>query len=255
MRRKKFLFASLAAVLIVILCAGAVSAATGTSTLKAVFKNIKIIVDGTEAKVADGEPEPFIVGNRVFVPLRMVGEALGANVHWDSAENKVIISTNAAEIEALQQQVIERQTRINELERQVTELKDQISSLQAELDKEKEKNKDSDLSDLKDKLLDKFGKLEDVKIRSLTLSGDKKKLTVKIKVDLGKDDDEWEELRDRDIKDWLEDFIQYIHDKLDEDCYVRGTIIDDDSGDKLVEFEKDGEDEDLEVDYFDEDYR
>jgi len=251
MKGKRFLYASLAAVLIVILCAGAVYASTGVNTLKAVFKNIQIIVDGMEAKSTDAEP--FIVDNRVFVPLRTVSEALGAKVHWDSASSKVIINSDTSEIEALQLQLAEKQSRINELESQVSQLQDQVASLQAELDKKNSKK--SDVSDLEDELKDEFDELEDVKIKSISLSGDEDELTVKIKVDLGKYDDEWSELRDRDIEDWIEDLVQYIHDELDEDCYVEGTITDVDSGDKLVTFERDGEDGKLKVKFYDEDYR
>lgn len=252
MRRKKFLFAALAAVIIVILCAGTLSASTGVTNLKTVFKNIKIIADGME--VASTDAEPFMVGNRVFVPLRTISEALGAKVHWDSATSKVIINSDTSEVEALQQQLIEKQQRINELENQVSQLNARIADLEAQLQK-KENEETSDLSDLEDELIDEFDELEGVVIDDISLDGDEENLEVEIEVDLGKYDDEWAELSDRDIEDWIEDLVQYIHDELDEDCYVEGTIIDVDSDDDLVKFEKDGEDGDLEVDFYDEDYR
>ncbi|HBT20638.1 MAG TPA: hypothetical protein DEA47_04670 [Peptococcaceae bacterium] len=252
MRRKKFLFAALAAVIIVILCAGTLSASTGVTNLKTVFKNIKIIADGME--VASTDAEPFMVGNRVFVPLRTISEALGAKVHWDSATSKVIINSDTSEVEALQQQLIEKQQRINELENQVSQLNARIADLEAQLQK-KENEETSDLSDLEDELIDEFDELEGVVIDDISLDGDEENLEVEIEVDLGKYDDEWAELSDRDIEDWIEDLVQYIHDELDEDCYVEGTIIDVDSDDDLVKFEKDGEDGDLEVGFYDEDYR
>lgn len=41
---------------------------------------------------------PVIVGNRTMVPLRFVGEALGAQVHWDGAKRTVSITAARAEV-------------------------------------------------------------------------------------------------------------------------------------------------------------
>lgn len=52
---------------------------------------IKIFVDGKEIK---SNVSAQMVNGRTMVPLRVVGEALGANVTWDGAKNAVIITSS-----------------------------------------------------------------------------------------------------------------------------------------------------------------
>lgn len=52
---------------------------------------IKLIVNGKEVPC---DPPPQMINNRVFVPVRFVAEALGANVDWNHEKNTVIINTN-----------------------------------------------------------------------------------------------------------------------------------------------------------------
>ena len=49
---------------------------------------IKLIVNGKEVPC---DPPPQFIGDRVFVPVRFVAEALGAKVEWDSERNAVVI--------------------------------------------------------------------------------------------------------------------------------------------------------------------
>lgn len=65
---------------------------------------------------------------------------------------------------------------------------------------------------------------------------------------------EWEDLDDSDIEDFLEDLVYDIQDYFSDDTVINGEIIDTDSGDSLLDFNKDGDD-DLDVDFNDEDYR
>lgn len=55
-------------------------------------KAVRLVVDGQELAVF---PPPFISENRVFVPLRAVAEALGADVSWDAATRSVVVETPA----------------------------------------------------------------------------------------------------------------------------------------------------------------
>jgi hypothetical protein len=83
----------LVALLLVVLLLGiygVAQAATITKTLKAVYRNIALVVDG---KVAQVDEEPFIVDGRVYVPLRHVAQILGAKVDWDDANSRVVITT------------------------------------------------------------------------------------------------------------------------------------------------------------------
>lgn len=53
---------------------------------QAVINNIQIQMD----------VEPLLINNTTYIPLRFISESFGYNVHWDSANNKVVIkeSTN-----------------------------------------------------------------------------------------------------------------------------------------------------------------
>ncbi|MGB9825383.1 MAG: stalk domain-containing protein, partial [Desulfofundulus sp.] len=70
---------------------GIAQGASFTKTVKAVYRNISIIVDGKAAAAA--EEEPFIIDGRVYVPLRYVSELVGAQVSWDGTNNRVLITT------------------------------------------------------------------------------------------------------------------------------------------------------------------
>ena len=78
--------------LIVLLAYGTAQGANLTKTLKAVYRNISIIIDGKAHIAAE---EPFIVDGHVYVPLRFISEALQAKVDWDNANSRVLITTVA----------------------------------------------------------------------------------------------------------------------------------------------------------------
>ncbi len=47
-----------------------------------------LVVDG---RIVPCDPPPLILGGRVFVPVRVLGEALGRQVRWDAANRAVIV--------------------------------------------------------------------------------------------------------------------------------------------------------------------
>ena len=51
---------------------------------------VSLFVDGKE--VISSDVPAFLMDGRVVVPLRLVGEALGANVEWDNANQSVIVN-------------------------------------------------------------------------------------------------------------------------------------------------------------------
>jgi hypothetical protein len=103
------------------------------------------------------------------------------------------------------------------------------------------------LSTLEGDLSDNYDSLGSVEIKDITLTGNEDKVKVLIKVDLGEFEDEWDELNDSDIEDWLADLVGDIQEELADETKVEGKIADSDTGDTLVEFDKDGTD-DLNVD-------
>jgi cell division protein FtsB len=242
MRRRKLVVAVVLALAVGLIFSGIAMGATGSKTLKAVYKNIKIIVDD---KTITGSEEPFIVGDRVYVPFRMIGEALNATVNWDAATNSVKITGAGADSSLagiLQLQLLQKQKRVEELEAELAQLKASPSV------------KEGDLKELRKDLINDYDELKDLGVDDISLSGDKDKVKIDVKVDLYDYDREWKKLRDSDIEDWVSDIARDIQSAMGRDCYVEGKIIDSDSRDTLVRFTKDGRSK-LKVDFRDSKYR
>jgi len=122
------------------------------------------------------------------------------------------------------------------------------------LDDLKDKENAEDVAVLTDlesdlKADDDFQSIGDVEVNDIELSGDEDAVDVEVKVNLDNDDEDWDDLDDSDIEEWLEDLVADIQNDEDlEDTFVSGEIIDTYSDDVLVYFEKDG-DEELSVDF------
>jgi len=215
-------------------------ATVATKPITVDYLDIKLFVNGNAISLQPDE-EPFIYNGRTFVPIRLVAEALNQNVEWIDWIKAVKITGADANTLA-------------EKDQEIQALKDEIASLKNELAYYEEDDEDSDLSDLEDQLISDYDYLEDVEIDDISLDGDEDDVDVVINVDLDDYDDEWEDLDDSDIEDWLYDLVSDIQDEFSDDTVVTGEIIDIDSDDVLVEFSKYGDD-DLDVDFNDEDYR
>ncbi len=57
--------------------------------ITAIYKNIKVVADGKTVNV--GKDEPFIYNGTTYLPVRVVGEAVGKNVSWDGNTNTVYL--------------------------------------------------------------------------------------------------------------------------------------------------------------------
>ncbi len=91
MTKKTKILALLAVLIFLFGSMAPVGAFDGFKTLKAYYQNFKIVVDGRQLVT---EEEPFVVDGRTYVPVRVIGEAVGANVEWDEANGRVLITTN-----------------------------------------------------------------------------------------------------------------------------------------------------------------
>ena len=241
-RRGRVIVASGLAIILVLTLSMGAFAASGTKKLSAIFRNIKLNVNG---KVLQASEEPFIIDGRTYVPLRVVGEALGAWVDWNANTSIVTISGTSA-TKALEEQLQQKDIQIAQLQLQIEELKKNQSTTPDKSDKS--------LSDLRSELRKDYEELGKVDIDDIKLTGDSDKVTVNIEVDLDDYDDEWEDLTDSKIKSWVGNICGDIQDYYDDDTYITGKIKDIDSKDTLVTFTKSGT-KSLSVSYKDEDYR
>ncbi len=66
--------------------------------IQAVYKNIKIVLDGVllEPKDVKGNVvEPFIYNGTTYLPVRAIGQAFNKDVRWDGVNNTVYIGSEA----------------------------------------------------------------------------------------------------------------------------------------------------------------
>lgn len=102
MLRKKQVRFVLALGLIIVMLFASISIAYGKQTeetIKVLYNNIRIIVDGTqiEPKDASGNAvEPFIYNGTTYLPVRAVANALGKEVTWDSKTSTVSLGNSEA---------------------------------------------------------------------------------------------------------------------------------------------------------------
>ena len=223
-------------------------AQTGSKNSRLDYNDFKITVDGQQVDLS-ANLEPFAINNVTYIPLRVVGEALKCGVKWEAETKTVAITSSAStQVSTLLQQLAQKEGEIDELKRQVAWLQEELK------DEDEDEDEDFDLSDLEDDLLDDYDEIEDVEVDDIRLDGDDDDVYVEVEVDLDDYEDEWADLSDREIDDWVEELVEEIQDELSDDTDVDGEIINNDNGDVLVDFAKDGDD-DLEVDIDDEDYR
>ncbi len=230
---KKRIIIGLLALSLVLVLAAAAWATSGTVPINVTYRDIKIVSNGSVVTADASLGEPFIYNGRTYLPIRMAAEALGLQVDWADWANMVTItgSSSAQEVAALKAEI--------------ADLKEQLAEAE---------DGGGDLGDLEDQLIDDYDQIGDVDIEDIILDGDEDDVEVTIEVDLGDFEDEWADLDDSDIEDLIDDIVSDIQDEFSEDTVIDGVIIDIDSDDDLVDFYKDGDD-DLDLDYNDEDYR
>ncbi len=75
-----------------------------TETIQALYKDIKIYVDGVkiDPKDANGNTvEPFVYNGTTYLPVRAVGEAIGKQVTWDGATSSVYLGEKPGDTQYL----------------------------------------------------------------------------------------------------------------------------------------------------------
>lgn len=97
MKKYKNNFGKITLILVLLLgfLAGTVFAKSGHETIKVLYNNIKLVVNGQKVnfgKDSTGKTiEPFIYNGTTYLPVRAAGEALGKEVNWDGKSQTVFI--------------------------------------------------------------------------------------------------------------------------------------------------------------------
>lgn len=69
-------------------------AMTGRKQMEVDYMDIHLHVDGVPAQIDSGN-EPFVSQGTTYLPVRVVGEALGMDVRWDGPTHTVYITDPA----------------------------------------------------------------------------------------------------------------------------------------------------------------
>ena len=80
--------------------AGPAGKSIGEKTTYITYRNIRVFLDGTQLRLVNSlgvAVEPFILNSNssVYLPLRIIGEALGLSVGWDGSTSTVYLNTNS----------------------------------------------------------------------------------------------------------------------------------------------------------------
>lgn len=210
MKRKFALMMAAMLVVTVLLVPGA-SAATVEQYLKASY-GVQILYNN---QVLSSTAKPFIVNGTTYVPLRMLMESFGdKQISWDGATSRVIITSGVSQTEAMyMQQITSRNA-------QITELQNKVKSLEAQLATAQSNASSGDIDDLEDELNDDYEDFEDLDL-SITLSGDKDEIALKISVD----ESDWDTLSMSEKEDFLQDVCDDIWDEFG-DADIDGSVKD-----------------------------
>lgn len=93
--KKGFVAGMLTAILILSI-SGTVFAHTGTVTQELIYNNIGVTLDGKRLDLRDAQGnsvEPFMFNGTNYLPVRVVAEAVGLEVGWDSENSTVVLTT------------------------------------------------------------------------------------------------------------------------------------------------------------------
>ncbi|WIV12242.1 copper amine oxidase N-terminal domain-containing protein [Proteiniborus sp. MB09-C3] len=196
----------------------------GFKDLKAWFGDIKIFSNNQQVQL---EVKPFIIDGTTYVPLRALSNIFNKNINWDGTNLRIDITDKPdPNIAYLSQQIMQKQTKINELETKVAQLEAELATTK--------KGSKYTLGELEDYLNKEYGKYEKVAF-DIELYGDKDDIEVEIYVDLDDYYSKWNALSDTKI----EKFIQYIIDDVKKEfknADITGYIEDSSNDKKLVKF-------------------
>lgn len=244
MIKKALVTASLA--LLLVLGAGkAGEASVGPKALNVYYNDLRLNVDGTPITTSPAH-EPFIIEGITFVPVRILAEALNFDVAWQADTRTIVITSKmSSEVANLIQLVQKKDQEIQNLKQQIEQLTQQLETTQ---------QTSTNLGNLENNLKHEYERIGNVYIEDLDLGGDKDNITVKVWVDLDEYADEWADLSNSEIKNWIEDLVSDIQGELSKYTNVSGRIINSYNNDVLIKFSRKGTDT-LSIDYRDEDYR
>ncbi|WP_411346164.1 stalk domain-containing protein [Paenibacillus sp. WLX1005] len=226
-------------------------ASDATKQLKAVYANIKVLYNNQQVTVADAQ-EPFMINGTTYVPLRVLGDAVGKKVTWNNTDKTVTIADTTAQVpqstvDSLNAQIQSLQLQLNnattqsttkdstitQLQAQVTDLNSQITTLKNQLadNSDTSTSVSTAMTKLQKTLNNSYGDYKGTGA-AIELTGSKSSVKVAIRVT----ESTWNDLSTTNRKNLLQNVVNDILDNSTfEDATITGTVYNKNSV-KLVGF-------------------
>ncbi|GGJ22609.1 stalk domain-containing protein [Paenibacillus hunanensis] len=226
-------------------------ASDATKQLKAVYANIKVMYNN-QAVTVDAAQEPFMINGTTYVPLRVLGDAVGKKVTWNNTDKAVSITDTQtqvpqstvdalnAQIQSLQLQLTNantqstgKDTTISQLQAQVNDLNSQITSLKNQLaDNSSSSGSVSNaMTKLQTALNNSYGDYRSTGA-SIELTGTQSAVKVSIRVN----ETSWNDTSSSSRRTLLQNIVDDIHDNTTfKNATISGTVYNKNST-KLMSF-------------------
>lgn len=214
----------------VALSATVVDAANYTKSLKATYKDISVVYNGASKTLSN---EPFLVDGSTYVPLRAVSEIMGADVKWDGSSSTVTINDSSSSNASAQAELAAKNYQITVLQRQVDDLtaelatyKNSNNSSSSNSDYTQTSGTDilgTELTATENYLISEYAEYFDDIEFDFDVSRKSSYLKVEISYDTKSENEEFDDLSDKKLKDFLEELCADIRDRHD-DIVIEGVI-------------------------------
>lgn len=215
-------------------------ASDATKQLKAVYANIKVMYNNQSVTV-DAAQEPFMINGTTYVPLRVLGDAVGKKVAWNNTDKAVSITDTQtqvpqstvdalnAQIQSLQLQLSTattqstgKDTTISQLQAQVNDLNSQITSLKNQLadNSNSSSNVSSAMTKLQTALNNSYGDYRSTGA-SIELTGTQSSVKVSVRVN----ESAWNDTSSTSRRTLLQNIVDDIHDNTTfKSATISGTV-------------------------------
>lgn len=233
---------SLAIICIGTITAGAMTmnAATLSKTVKAVYNNIRVRVDG---QYKTPKLEPFFIGDSVYVSLRDAGELTNNQINWDSINQTVDIQTAGSQVSVSEIELAEKNAEIARLKSEVEKLKEKVESLEGTTSKpghSSDSSQDStstsaSVKEVYNYIVKNYAKKYNIDWTFELSEKSNGDLKLKVMYDSYYDGKDFDSMSDAAVKNLMKDIIESLQDQY-KDVAIEGTLYDSYKKETVAEF-------------------
>lgn len=179
----------------------------------------KTIYNNGVAMTLPFDQKPIMVNNRIYLPVRALGELLGKVVGWSASDPESVYINEDPNTQNILQEVIKARAEIIERDVKITVLENKIKELEGKVDE----NKVTSISDFQKKLKADFKVYKDVYL-DIGLTGNKDNVKLVVYIEPG-EKKYWEGIKVADREGLVKDLIYAIQKEYTNasvDGYING---------------------------------